>query len=141
MCTNNSYILQTLFKAIRELKEHPEAKECIEYVNDFLNNINNEEILKQCSISWDNKNIGFLLVWDVVLPKYLFKADMIICKDYYHYHFIIRDREGKYLGSDGISGEIVNFDGFDWNSGEYGYHKTKPFWTDIVGHLEEVFNK
>ena len=97
MCTNNSYILQTLFKAILELKEHPEAKECIEYVNDFLNNINNEEILKQCSISWDNKNIGFLLVWDVVLPKYLFKADMIICKDYYHYHFIIRDREGKFL--------------------------------------------
>ena len=95
MQNNNSYILHTLLTAVLELKEHSEAKDCIVYVNDFLNHISNENILKGCSISWDDTNTGFLLLWDDVLPKYLFKADLLVCKDYYHYNFIIRDREGN----------------------------------------------
>lgn len=141
MNTNKSYTLQTLLKAILEMKEYPEAKECIEYVCEFLNNIYNEEILKECSISWDDTNNGFLLVWDNALPRHLFKADVLICKDYYHYNFIIRDNDGNYLDSDGVSGQIVDFDGYNWLTGEYGHHIVKPFWNNIVNHLEEVFGK
>lgn len=141
MNVNRSYILQTFLKAALEQKGHPEAKDCFEYVNEFLDNIYNEEILKGCSISWDDTNKGFLLVWEDILAKYLFMADLLICKDYYHYNFVIRDRDGNYLGSDGISSQIVDFDGYNWLTGENGHHKGKPFWTDIVSHLEEVFEK
>lgn len=139
MQNNNSYILHTLLTAVLELKEHSEAKDCIVYVNDFLNHISNENILKGCSISWDDTNTGFLLLWDDVLPKYLFKADLLVCKDYYHYNFIIRDREGNYLGSDGVYNGIRDWDGFSFLTGERGHHKGKPFWMDIVDHLEEVY--
>lgn len=107
---------------VLELKENPEAKDCIEYVADLLNSISNDNILKGCSISWDDANKGFLLVRDDILPKYIFKADIIICKDYYHYSFIIRDRDGNYLGSS----QLDNF-------------PEHTSWQDITSHLEEVY--
>lgn len=139
MTNTKPYILKTLLTAILELKEHPEAKDCIEYVDDFLSHITNEDILKGCSVSWDDANKGFLLLWDDVLAKYNFKADIMVCKDYYHYSFIVRDRDGNYLDSGGESNEIKDWDGFSCLTGEHGHHKDKPFWRDIVDHLEEVY--
>ena len=117
--------LKILFNAVLELEKHPEAKDCIGYVNGFLSHISNDDILKGCSISWDDANKGYLMVWDDILPKYIFKADMLVCEDYYHYNFIIRDSDGYYLGSDGTYNRIYN----------------KPFWRDIIGHLSEVYEK
>lgn len=141
MNSHSNNILQILFNAILELKEQPEAKECIEYVNDFLNHISNENILNRCSISWDDTNKGFLLLWDDVLPNYLFKADIMICKDYYHYNFEIRDRDGNYLGSDVMSGHLSlePYYGHSWLEEGNGPHYDKPFWRNIVSHLEEVY--
>lgn len=139
MQNNKPYILHTLLTAVLELKEHPEAKECIEYLNYFLEHISNEDILKGCSISWDDTNKGFLLLWDDILPKYLFKADLLVCNDYVHYNFVIRDRDGNYLGSDGVYEQIRDWDGFNFLTGERGHHKGQPFWRGIVDHLEEVY--
>lgn len=131
--------LQTLLEAVLEMREHPEAKDCIEYVCVFLNDIYNDDILRGCTISWDDTTKGFLLLWDDTLPKYLFKADILICKDYYHYNFILRDKYGNYLGSDGTFNSIDNYCGYNWLTGECDQHKGKPFWRNVINHLEEVY--
>lgn len=59
MPNTKSYSLRTLLAAVLVLKEHPKALECIEFVNDFINNIYNDDIFRGCSVSWDDTNNGF----------------------------------------------------------------------------------
>lgn len=136
MQNNKSYILQTFFKAVLELKEHPEAKDCVEFVDDFLDHISNENILRGCSISWDDTNKGILLLWDDTLPKYVFKAELLVSKDYANYHYDIRDIDGNYLDSSGGDTEPYLHERI---GGENKVQCPEYFWKYIVQQMEMMY--
>lgn len=141
MLNTKTYSLRALFAAVLVLKEHPKAVECIEFVNGFINNICNDDILKGCSVSRDDTNNGYVLQWDDVLPKYLFNADILVCKDYYHYNYVVRDRDGNYIESSGEYDQLNDFDSYNWLSGKVEHYKGEPFWRGIVDHLEKVYGE
>ncbi|MCF0179513.1 MAG: hypothetical protein HUJ97_04620 [Bacteroidales bacterium] len=66
---------------------------------DFIESLQNRDIVKDCQLSWDEINNGYQFLWDTQLPDKNINVDILICKDVFMYSYIIRNPDGSYIES------------------------------------------